>query len=209
MNTARKGLLVVVALAGVLFSTAAAQNRSLMMVLLTLDPNRPVLSQDEIDSLQTAHMANIQRMAREGKLLIAGPFGSGGGIFVLSTESKDTARMWLNTDPAVRSKRWIIESYPYIPRIGNICVVAVKYEMVTYNFVRFEWRGGNVENQLLTLVDPELIVGAGSLEGSGTVVITRNDVDQKALSKETLVRDGNIKVTVNKLWIAKGSFCED
>lgn len=190
-------------------SISAAQDRPFTMVFLALDPDRPVLPQEEIDSLQTLHMANIQKLADEGKLVIAGPFDSGGGLFVMSTVSRDTANMWLNTDPAVRSKRWMIETYPYVPSIGGICVVAVKYEMVTYTLVRFTWTNGNMQNRLISLLNRDAIVGAGVLEGSGSVVVLRGEVDENSLKNESIVRQEKIGVSVRKLWIAKGSFCED
>lgn len=48
------------------------------------------------------HMANINRLAKEGKLIVAGPF-DGGGVFILNTTSTDEARLWLNTDPGVQA----------------------------------------------------------------------------------------------------------
>ncbi len=44
-----------------------------VMAFLKKGPNR---SQDSVEAtrLQSAHMANIQRMAREGSLVLAGPF---------------------------------------------------------------------------------------------------------------------------------------
>ncbi|HLA68110.1 MAG TPA: YciI family protein [Bacteroidota bacterium] len=204
MKTIQKTLILLSLLA----SLADAQADKFMMVFLTIDPNRPQLPQQVIDSLQTAHMANIQNLANEGKLLIAGPFDGGGGIFVLATDSKDTARAWLSTDPAIRSKRWIIETYPYVPRIGSICRVVVQYEMTTYSFIRFEWKEGKVENQLMKLVDRGSIVAAGGLQGSGSILVVRGDIDEAVMKKDRVVREGKVGATVRKLFIAKGSFCE-
>jgi len=190
-------------------SVALAGNGPFMMVFLVHDPNRPELPKATVDSLQAAHMENIHRLAKEGKLLIAGPFDGGGGIFVLSTGSKDTANMWLSTDPAIRSKRWIIEIYPYIPRIGGICVVGEDYKMATYGFVRFTYNEGDIESHLLGLVDRNKIIAAGLLKGSGMMLVVRGDLDEAVIRKEPLVRNGTVRASVKKLWIAKGSFCED
>ena len=190
-------------------SPAVAGNGPFMMVFLVHDPNRPELPKAAVDSLQAAHMKNIQRLAKEGKLLIAGPFDGGGGIFVLSTGSKDTANMWLSTDPAIRSKRWIIQVYPYLPRIGGVCVVGEQYTMATYGFVRFTYNGGDIENRLIRLVDRKKIVAAGVLEGNGMMLVVRGDVDEQAVQKEPLVLNGTVRASVKKLWIAKGSFCEE
>ena len=214
MTLCRHGILIrcsilVMVLGMLQVSVSMAQQGPFMMVFLNHDPNRPVLPQAAVDSLQAAHMENIRHLAGEGKLLIAGPFDGGGGIFVLATGSKDTANMWLSTDPAVRSKRWIVEIYPYVPQIGGVCVVGADYKMATYGFIRFTYDKGNVENRLMELVDRRKIVAAGSLEGSGMVVVVRGDVDEAAIRKEPLVQDGTVRASVLKLWIAKGSFCED
>ena len=214
MTLCRHGILIrcsilVMVLGMLQVSVSMAQQGPFMMVFLVHDPNRPVLPQSAVDSLQAAHMENIRHLAKEGKLLIAGPFDGGGGIFVLSTGSKDTANMWLSTDPAIRSKRWIIEAYPYVPRIGGVCTVGEDYTMATYGFVRFTYNRRGVENHLMGLVDRKTIVAAGLLEGNGMVLVVRGDVDEQAIRKEPLVRDGTVRASILKLWIAKGSFCEE
>ena len=62
---------------------------------------------EERSATQAAHMGNIQRLADEKKLLIAGPFGEGNphpearGIFLFDTADEVKAREWTNSDPAV------------------------------------------------------------------------------------------------------------
>ena len=61
-----------------------------------------------LDSIFRGHMANIQRLASENKLVLAGPMGDNDknyeGIFVFNTSSVDEAKQWLSTDPAIQSK---------------------------------------------------------------------------------------------------------
>lgn len=191
-------------------STSLAQDRSgpFILVFLNPDPNRPVLPQATIDSLQDAHLRNIQKLSNEGKLIIAGPFDGGGGIFVLATASTDTARLWLSTDPAIHSKRWTIETFRYTPLIGSICRVVVQYEMTTYGFVRFQWKQGNPQSRLLQIAPRDSIVAAGMLEGSGSILVLKGTPDEGQLRKTKVVQEGMIDVIVRRLWIAKGSFCE-
>ena len=92
-----------------------------LFVFLNTNPNKPELPKEQVDSLMAGHLANIERLAKEGKILAAGPFYGGGGIFVMATASRDTAWEWLKTDPGVRANRWIIELLPYTPRIGSVC----------------------------------------------------------------------------------------
>jgi uncharacterized protein YciI len=69
------------------------------------------------DSLFKGHMANISRLAAEGKLLVAGPIGenkmSYRGIFILNVRTIDEARALLDTDPTVKEKIFDTELFPW------------------------------------------------------------------------------------------------
>jgi uncharacterized protein YciI len=78
-------------------------------------PNR---NQDSatIDQIQKGHMANINRLADEGKLILAGPFFDDTeirGIFVFDVETLAEAEALINTDPAIKSGRLIMELHPW------------------------------------------------------------------------------------------------
>jgi len=86
-----------------------------VMAFLKKGPNR---SQDSTEAvrLQAAHMANIQRMADEGMLVLAGPFMDDGdlrGIYVFNVSSVDSARALTDTDPAVKAGRLAMELHPW------------------------------------------------------------------------------------------------
>src|SRR5690554_1654301 len=55
--------------------------------------------------LMKAHLANINKMAEKGQLVIAGPFFGGDslrGIYIFDTKSIDSAKAWTATDPAIK-----------------------------------------------------------------------------------------------------------
>ncbi|HKI95290.1 MAG TPA: YciI family protein [Gemmatimonadales bacterium] len=86
-----------------------------VMAFLKAGPNR---SQDSTTAaeLQRAHLANISRMAREGTLVLAGPFLDDGevrGIYVFNVESVDSARALTATDPAIKAGRLVMELHPW------------------------------------------------------------------------------------------------
>lgn len=70
----------------------------------------------ETEALQKGHLANIQKLAQEGKLLLAGPFTDGGdlrGIFVFRVGSMAEAQALAESDPAVKAGRLRLEFHPW------------------------------------------------------------------------------------------------
>jgi uncharacterized protein YciI len=69
------------------------------------------------DSIFKGHMNNIQKLASENKLVLAGPMGKNDknyeGVFVFNTSSIDEAKQWLSTDPAFQAKYLDAELYPW------------------------------------------------------------------------------------------------
>lgn len=89
--------------------------RRYVMALLTAGPNQDQDS-TEAAALQRAHMDNINRMAEQGQLLLAGPFLDGGalrGVYVFDVETVEEARALTATDPAVRAGRLEMELHPW------------------------------------------------------------------------------------------------
>lgn len=86
-----------------------------VMAFLKKGPNR---TQDSTEAarLQAAHMANIQRMAAEGSLVLAGPFMDDGdlrGIYIFNVSTVDSARALTESDPAVKAGRLAMELHPW------------------------------------------------------------------------------------------------
>lgn len=95
---------------------------NLWFVMLTKGANR---SQDSATAmrLQEGHMANITKMADEGKLLVAGPFledANWRGIFILKCESKEEAEQLIKQDPAIAAGRLAYEIHPWMT--GKNCL---------------------------------------------------------------------------------------
>jgi len=70
----------------------------------------------EIQGLQKAHIANINRLAGLKKLIVAGPFGDDGvlrGIFVFRVASLAEAQELCATDPMIKIDRLRVELHPW------------------------------------------------------------------------------------------------
>lgn len=92
------------------------QMRNYFMVILTKGPNR---AQDSISlaKLMDGHMANIERLANEEKLILAGPFlddGNMRGIFVFNVATNEEAVNLVESDPAVKAGRFAYEIHPWM-----------------------------------------------------------------------------------------------
>ena len=85
------------------------------LAFLKSGPNRTQPAA-EAEEIQKAHLANIQRLAKLGKLVAAGPFGDDGvlrGIFVFRVASLAEAQALADTDPAVKAGRLVLELHPW------------------------------------------------------------------------------------------------
>ena len=98
-----------------------------VMAFLKAGPNRSQDSSAQVE-LQAGHMANIQRLQKMGKLVLAGPFLDDGdlkGIFIFAVGSEEEAEELIATDPAIISGRLVMEMHPWygsaaVKQISNI-----------------------------------------------------------------------------------------
>ncbi|KAF5085810.1 hypothetical protein DSECCO2_65830 [anaerobic digester metagenome] len=63
-------------------------------------------------ALMQGHLSNINRLANEGKLVIAGPYINGGenrGLFIFNVETIEEAKALTETDPAVKAGVFRVE----------------------------------------------------------------------------------------------------
>src|SRR6188508_1038617 len=96
-------------------SVYSGEMKRYWLVLLKKGPNR---NQDSIsaEKIQAAHMANINRLAKEGKLIMAGPIGVEDdlrGIFLMNCTDSTEVENFVKTDSAVMTGRLIMKYYPW------------------------------------------------------------------------------------------------
>ena len=88
-----------------------------VMAFLKEGPNRDLDSAEAVE-LQKGHMENINRMAEEGKLVLAGPFYNNPesdlrGIYIFNVATIEEAEELTNTDPAIQAGSLIMELMPW------------------------------------------------------------------------------------------------
>jgi uncharacterized protein YciI len=195
---------------------------SYVFVFLHKRADLPELPKAEVDKLMEGHMANINKMAKEGKLLVAGPFEGGGGIFVFNTASRADVTEWLKADPGIRAERWRLEMLTYTPNTGGVCNVGESYQMVMYSFVRFTPNIAkfNVQNApelfgkhdryVKDLMKDGNTIAEGTFgDTEGGIWIVKGDLNKEAVEKDPAVREGLLELDIKKLYTAKGAFCEN
>lgn len=85
------------------------------LVFLLKGPNRTHDSATA-SRIQKAHLANIDRLASEGKIVMAGPMGYNKelrGIFIMDCKDSTEAASYINTDSAIISGRLRFEIHPW------------------------------------------------------------------------------------------------
>jgi uncharacterized protein YciI len=89
------------------------------MVFLRRGPAWTGAATPEATAVSRAHRANIDRLTKEGLMVVAGPFeGTSGeralaGIFILRVASMEAAKAAVDTDPAVKAGRFVYEIVPW------------------------------------------------------------------------------------------------
>lgn len=204
------------------FSIHAFAQNPYVFVFLNKKADAEKISDEASKKLMEGHMANMDKLAKEGKLVAAGPFEGGGGIFIMKTSSVDEANQWISTDPGIQAKRWNVEVLPFTLRLGQVCAAKEPYEMTFYSFVRFT----AVVSKFNAATYPTIIkqhndylkqvgqTGNVIIEGifgenEGGIVIMKGEVSRELFESDPGVQEGLIDIQTKKLYIAKGSFCEN
>jgi uncharacterized protein YciI len=204
-----------------LSGVSPAQTPDLIFVFLNKRTDKAELPEAEVKKIMDGHMANIERLAKEGKLISAGPFDGGGGIFIFKSRSIAQVKEWLQTDPGVQANRWRVEVLPYYPRVGGACVVGEPYEMVSYQFIRYIPNiakfnindAGPIfkkhDDYLKELIKTGNVITEATFgTDEGGILVMKGDLDQAVIETDPAVREGLLQIEIQKLWIAKGGLCE-
>jgi uncharacterized protein YciI len=84
-------------------------------VFLKTGPQSGKLTAEANQLAFAGHFSNMARLAEEGTLLVAGPFGTNRhdealrGLFILDTADRDEAIAWASTDPTTRAGVFTLE----------------------------------------------------------------------------------------------------
>jgi uncharacterized protein len=90
--------------------------KSFVLVILKTG-DKKIADEKQVAEIFAGHMKNIHRMADEGKLAVAGPFGKNDnnfrGLYIFNVTTIAEAEALVNSDPAVMSGLLKGEFYPW------------------------------------------------------------------------------------------------
>jgi uncharacterized protein YciI len=99
------------------FKAGDYEMKQYYFVMLTMGARRGEITDTaRINEIQRGHIANLERLAKMGKIIVAGPFGDDGnwrGIFIFDCETEAEVKQLLETDPAIAAGRLAYEIHPW------------------------------------------------------------------------------------------------
>ncbi|HEX6179463.1 MAG TPA: YciI family protein [Thermoanaerobaculia bacterium] len=88
-----------------------------VLCILRTGPKDGEIKGDERKAIFAGHFANITRLAEEGKLVVAGPFGknerSYRGLYIFNVPTVEEAERLVVLDPAVKAGVFVAELTPW------------------------------------------------------------------------------------------------
>ncbi|WP_299525928.1 YciI family protein, partial [Winogradskyella sp.] len=100
------------------FSQSINYDRSIKQYIVAeFSPNKSAqIDASKKMQVQKEHMQYIQSLAKGKKLVLAGPYLFGGGLFILNTTDEEQAKKWVDADPTIKNgintytlKKWMTE----------------------------------------------------------------------------------------------------
>lgn len=111
--------------------TGAMEFDTYQLVLLKRPAEPPEIPEEEAAEIQRDHLGHLRRMAEEGHLVAAGPFGERDderlrGLALYRVGSVEEARRLAEQDPAVRAGRLEVEVTTWYTEKGAIAFPGVE-----------------------------------------------------------------------------------
>ena len=91
--------------------------RTYVLCILKTGPKDAEIKGEERNQIFAAHFANIRRLADEGKLVVAGPFGKNDknyrGLYIFNVSTVEDAEKLVELDPAVKAGVFVPDLTPW------------------------------------------------------------------------------------------------
>jgi uncharacterized protein YciI len=112
--------------------------RQYVLCILKTGPKDAEIKGDERTEIFKGHMANITRLANEGKIALAGPFGKNDrqyrGIFIYAVDNIADAEKLAATDPVISSGMMVAELTLWYGSAGLMKVTEISEKITEKGF---------------------------------------------------------------------------
>jgi uncharacterized protein YciI len=112
--------------------------KSYVIAFLKRGPN-PSKDSSEAVKLQKAHLENINRLAQQGTLVLAGPFFGDGdlrGIYIFDVSSIEEAEKLTASDPLIQSGGLVMELHKWYGSAALMAIPEIHKKLEQVNFAR-------------------------------------------------------------------------
>lgn len=194
-------------------SLLSQENNKQYFVFLNSNPNKEVLDTSRVNDLQRRHLANISRLYAEEKIVAAGPFYGGGGLFIFQESSIDNVNTLLKSDPAIAANRFLLEVYPMEFVLGSIGKYIEPIEMLSYSFISIQKAKNKLVSKkikdLQLKYDKKVLCAAIFNNHSGGFMLLEmnHEILEAQFNSEKGITDPAL--ILKRLYIAKGTFQRD
>ncbi len=107
-------------------------------ILKTGPKDAEITDKQKRSDIFAGHMANIQRLADEGKLVLAGPFGKNDrtyrGLFIFNVSTVEEAQKLVETDPVIKSGMMLAEFTPWYGSAATMLINDYHKKVAKKNF---------------------------------------------------------------------------
>ena len=197
---------------------AVASAADYPFALLLRGSSAAAIDKEQAQKLQAGHMANINRMAEQGKLMAAGPMAENGdlrGIFVFEPGPQEEAEKLAAEDPAIQAGRLRMEwmTWQTRPGIGASLNAAFRQDPKTKMTMKVHYLAllrkgdGWVPGASLSFAEGKyLAAGAvtGHAEIAAILVLNAASVEEAkvTVAAEPVVQSGRLKPDVRPWYVA-------
>jgi uncharacterized protein YciI len=189
--------------------------------------NRTPLAKEEAERMQKAHIANMERLGKEGKALMGGPFGDRTrlrGIVVLTVKSREDVIAEFKDDPYVQAGRLEIEAYRWSTEKLALGKPEEPFKLQETQFVLLK-KGPNWTDEATEQVNRDQeahlkhiramqaagdLALAGPLQDAGDLrgllLFRTNDAEkvEKLLAEDPHIRSGRLVAERHPLYVGRG-----
>jgi len=107
--------------------------RSYVLVILKSGPT-PVPEGEARKAMFAGHFANMERLSKAGKLVLAGPFGEDPagwrGLFVFAVDDVEEARRLVATDPVIANGEMVAEYHSWYGSAATMMIPEIHARLV-------------------------------------------------------------------------------